>query len=196
MISFNFHLSYPVGWWKPTLFLDLWVPCNVRTSRHPEFQTTPLFCLIYQLFFAPSLPLSGTLERQTQSPSVYGTTRRSTKSRAPVSWAVSVSCPTPSTDSKTLAVSTCLCVHECILLWFWTNTHWKQAARVWSVHAYRMNKHDIWVSHFNLSSHSYVHTSCTQTPQTDKFVDQTETSYQGAIAVPRLLSACSGLIAN
>ncbi|KAI4832448.1 hypothetical protein KUCAC02_015417, partial [Chaenocephalus aceratus] len=44
-----------------------------------------------------------TLERQTQSPSAYGITRRSTKSRVQVSSAVSASCPTPSTDSKTLA---------------------------------------------------------------------------------------------
>lgn len=72
-------------------------------------QTTPLFCLIDLCSFAPSL-LSDTLERQTQSPSVYGTTRRSTKSRVQDSWAASASCPTPSTDSKILAVSTRLCL--------------------------------------------------------------------------------------
>lgn len=80
-------------------------------------QTAPLCCHTDLFSYTPSLPLSDTLERQTQSPSVYGTTRRSTKSRAQVSWAVSASYPTPSTDSKTLAVSTCfffVCVCVCI----------------------------------------------------------------------------------
>lgn len=92
---------------------------------------TTLFCLIDRFSFTLSLTPSDTLERPTQSPSVYGTTRRSTKSRAQVSWAVSASCPTPSTDSKTLAVSSSMYVVHTLCLW----THTENQSPVWSLHA-------------------------------------------------------------
>ena len=49
--------------------------------------------------------LSDTSENQIPSPSACGTTRRSTRSKEPGSWAASACFPTPSTASKTRAVS-------------------------------------------------------------------------------------------
>lgn len=70
-------------------------------------------------FFPPTFPVLVTLERQTPSPSVYGTIRRFTKSKVQVFLAVSASCPTQSTDLKTQAVSLALkfplCVSLCLI---------------------------------------------------------------------------------
>lgn len=78
------------------------------------------------------LDISG---KQTPSLLVYGTTRRSTKSRALGSWAVWGSCPTPSADSKIQAVSdlsNCMmkfcsvffffCLRFELWLWLWFST--------------------------------------------------------------------------
>ena len=50
------------------------------------------------------LVVSDTSPTKIPSPSPYGTTRRFTRSKGPASWVVCASCPTPSSDSKTLAV--------------------------------------------------------------------------------------------
>ena len=60
----------------------------------------PHACLYFPLVWT-----AGMLAPRTPSPSVCGTTRKSTRSRGQGFWAVCVSCPTLSSSSKTLDVS-------------------------------------------------------------------------------------------
>lgn len=111
-IWFGLHFFFDTLRLKGSLFCSglalylLLAPCSIWLTGNASMKNDSSFLSDWLVIFSPwSFPLSDTLERQTQSPSVYGTTRRSTKSRAQGSWAVSASCPTLLTDSKTLAVS-------------------------------------------------------------------------------------------
>lgn len=73
-------------------------PCVFRLLSPFKNKKTKLFSASW-LFWAWCHPMSDILEKRTPSPSVYGTTRRFTKSKVLDFWAVSASCPTPSTDS-------------------------------------------------------------------------------------------------
>lgn len=183
-------------------FDALWQNC-----KHLFIVLNPLFCLMDLFSFTLFLPMSDTLERQIPSPSVSGTTRRSTKSRERVFWAVSVSCPTPSTDSKTQAVSTFFCVCVCAEVWslLLCSVCMPHRGLTLRYQSGLLVKADGEVKQWlgetcktaNLSSHMYAHTSCTRSQCGPGLVSEvTETNFmprnQGeCLSCTSVLSGCS-----
>ncbi len=141
MISFNFHLSYPLGCWKPTLLFELWAPLQCAHKHTP--------CLIVRitnyssflsysdlLFFrSPSSPVRYIGKADSITISVWNHKKIHKKQGAGFLGCVRL-LSNAINRLKDTGCKYLFCVCVCISAYSVSlNAHWKQVTGVWSLHA-------------------------------------------------------------